>query len=206
MSAILKWGYGFPNILQCVLEFKFSTFSKFWMEIFEIGRLGADSFCGVIISSSYCGVNPSWLPAGRIDFLAGIAKMILVSRWADSTGLSSRTICRSTIIASGQVLQKHCRWKNVFFFINPRVFNWVRACCATATRVPKEHAKKWLQALRDRKAEKMQEHEKLRQMGLQQQIRRNQLLSNKRGISDVEGVSYFLLSYLVNYPSPYLLI
>ncbi len=95
--------------------------------------------------------------------------------------------------------------KCFFFFINPRVFNWVRACCATATRVPKEHAKKWLQALRDRKAEKMQEHEKLRQMGLQQQIRRNQLLSNKRGISDVEGVSYFLLSYLVNYPSPYLL-
>ncbi len=27
------------------------------MEIFEIGRLGADSFCGVIISSSYCGVK-----------------------------------------------------------------------------------------------------------------------------------------------------
>ena len=40
-----------------ILEFKFSTFSKFWMEIFEIGRLGADSFCGVIISSSYCGVK-----------------------------------------------------------------------------------------------------------------------------------------------------
>lgn len=48
-------------------------------------------------------------------------------------------------------------------------------------------AAKTLQALRERKAEKMQEHEKLRQMGLQQQIRRNQLLSNKRGVSDVEG-------------------
>lgn len=48
-------------------------------------------------------------------------------------------------------------------------------------------AAKTLQALRERKAEKMQEHEKLRQMGLQQQIRRSQLLSNKRGISDAEG-------------------
>ena len=44
-----------------ILEFKFSTFSKFWMEIFEIGRLGAASFWGVIISSSYCGVKSASL-------------------------------------------------------------------------------------------------------------------------------------------------